>query len=109
MPTDGQPVPLRDVIDIPERISASDFVLQLHEGVSAAERTLGDYVVTDSIAKSFGEALGLVNTAVDRRVPKGAFVHGSFGSGTSHFMGVRHLLLTGKTTGRALPKLQKVI
>jgi hypothetical protein len=109
MPTDGQPVPLRDVIDIPERISASDFVLQLHEGVSAAERTLGDYVVTDSIAKSFGEALGLVNTAIDRRVPKGAFVHGSFGSGKSHFMAVLHLLLTGNTTARALPKLQKVI
>jgi hypothetical protein len=109
MPTGGQSVLLRDVIDIPERISASDFVLQLHEGVSAAERTLGDYVVTDSIAKSFGEALGLLNTAVDRRVPKGAFVHGSFGSGKSHFMAVLHLLLTGNATARALPKLQKVI
>src|SRR5674476_923278 len=107
--TGGQPVPLRDVIEIPERISASDYVLQLHEGVSAAERTVGDYVVTDSIAKSFGEALGLVDSAVERRVPKGAFVHGSFGSGKSHFMAVLHLLLTGNTTARALPKLQKVI
>ena len=107
--TGGQSVPLRDVIDIPERISASDFVLQLHEGFSAAERTLGDYVVTDSIAKSFGEALGLVDSAVERRVPKGAFVHGSFGSGKSHFMAVLHLLLTGNTTARALPGLQEVV
>jgi len=107
--TGGQQVPLRDVIDIPERISASDFVLQLHEGVSAAGRTLGDYVVTDSIAKSFGQALGLVDTAVERRAAKGAFVHGSFGSGKSHFMAVLHLLLTGNPTARALPGLQEVV
>jgi len=104
-----QGVLLRDVINIPERISASDFVLQLHEGVSSAERTLGDYVVTESIAQSFGKALGLVKSATDGRAPKGAFVHGSFGSGKSHFMAVLHLLLIGNTTARALPGLQEAV
>jgi len=100
---------LRDVIELPEHISASDFVLRLHEGVSAAERTLADYVVTDSIAASFGDVLALVKSAVEGRTSKGAFVHGSFGAGKSHFMAVLHLLLTGNMTARAMPGLQQVV
>lgn len=105
----SQTTPLRDVIDIPEHVAAADFVLQLHAGVEAAERTLGEYIVTDAIAKSFDSALGLVGSAISSGTPKGAFVHGSFGSGKSHFMAVLHLLLTGNAKARALPHLQEVV
>lgn len=100
---------LKDVIDVPEYVAASDFVLELHHGVEAAERTLDDYIVTESIAKGFDEALGLITTATRKREPMGAFVHGSFGAGKSHFMAVLHLLLTGNTKARALPNLQGVV
>ncbi|NUU18463.1 hypothetical protein HP550_14495 [Cellulomonas humilata] len=105
----SQTTPLRDVLDIPTHVAAADFVLQLHAGVEAADRTLGEYIVTDAIAKSFDSALGLVGSAVNSGAPKGAFVHGSFGSGKSHFMAVLHLLLTGNATARALPRLQEVV
>lgn len=106
-PTGG--TPLRDVLDIPERVYASDFVLQLHSGVDAADRTLADYVVTKALADSFDEALGLIGQTLRAGTSKGAFVHGSFGSGKSHFMAVLHLLLTGHPTARALPGLQEVV
>lgn len=100
---------LRDVFDIPEKVDSSDFVLQLVQGVEAAERTLADYVVTDALAESIDDALSLVQRTVEGGSSKGAFVHGSFGSGKSHFMAVLHLLLTGNTQARALKGLQEVV
>lgn len=100
---------LRDLIDIPEKVDASDYVLRLHEGVEAADRTLRDYVVTDSIRASLDEALGLVERTLTDRTAKGAFIHGSFGSGKSHFMAVMHLLLSGNAAARGLRNLQDVV
>ena len=100
---------LRDVLAIPDKIDASDFVLQLHAGVEAAERTLQDYVVTPAIAESLDEALGLVERTIAGGKSKGAFVHGSFGAGKSHFMAVLHLLLTGNRTARTLKGLQGAV
>jgi len=74
-----------------------------------AERTLDDYVVTPSITRSFGEALGLVESALDRHASRGAFVHGSFGAGKSHFMAVLDLMLTGNAHARSLPGLQATV
>ena len=101
--------PLRNVISIPEHVSASDFVLQIHEGVVHAEQTLADYVVTTSIAASIDDALSLVKQTLVGGKSKGAFVHGSFGSGKSHFMAVLNLLLTGNSSARALGGLQEVV
>ena len=100
---------LRDAIAIPERINASDFVLELHKGVEQAGVTVGDYVVTPAISSAFQEALGLVESALAGNKDLGAFIHGSFGSGKSHFMAVLHLLLTGNASARALPGLQQVV
>ncbi|WP_262103916.1 DUF6079 family protein [Arthrobacter sp. Marseille-P9274] len=100
---------LKDALDIPERVDASDFVLQLHNGVEAADRTIGEYVITDSLARSFDEALGLVGRTLADGRSKGAFVHGSFGSGKSHFMAVLHLLLAGNTRARQLKNLQAAV
>lgn len=103
-------LPLRDVIDIPETVHAADFVLRLADGVNeGAQRTLDDYVVTPSITRSFGEALGLVESALDRNASRGAFVHGSFGAGKSHFMAVLDLMLSGNAQARALPGLQATV
>lgn len=101
---------LRDALSIPEQVHAADFVLQLATGVTTdAERTLADYVVTEGIAASVDEALALVQAALAGHTSKGAFIHGSFGAGKSHFMAVLHLLLTGSPVARALPGLQAVV
>ena len=100
---------LRDAIRVPEAVHDDDFVMRLHEGVPAAEQTLRDYVVTEKIAEAIGDGLSLVKSAILRGNAKGAFIHGSFGAGKSHYMAVMHLLLTGNPQARALPGLQSVV
>lgn len=100
---------LRDLIDIPESLPANRFVLKLSEGVLDPEGTLRDYVVTDQLAKSFDAALGVIGDALSTRASNGAYLHGSFGAGKSHFMAVLHLILTGNPRARSIPELAAVI
>ncbi|MCQ4207771.1 BREX-2 system ATPase PglY [Streptomyces longispororuber] len=106
-----QPLLLRDVIDIKESISTSDFVLQLSEATApeGAERALRDYVVTERLLENFDEALGLIRAALDGHTSKAAYLHGSFGSGKSHFMAVLHALLSGAPAARARTDLDPVL
>ena len=83
---------IKELIAIPERVHQGDFVLKLSEGVSHAEQTLKDYVVTPQLVQCFDNALGFIKQAVDTRSSKAAYLHGSFGSGKSHFMAVLNLL-----------------
>ena len=76
----------------PERVHQGDIVLRLSEGVERAERTLSDYVVTEQLAGCFDDALPLIGSAFGANISKGAYLHGSFGSGKSHFMAVLTLL-----------------
>ncbi|WP_022890259.1 hypothetical protein [Agromyces italicus] len=101
--------PLRDLISIPARANAADFVLRLDEGVARADRTLRDYVVTESIAESFDEALSMVEQAVTNRISVGSYIHGSFGAGKSHFMAVLHLLLTKHLPAREVNGMAPVV
>lgn len=91
---------LREVIDIPERTSTSDFVLHLAASVADADATLKEYVVTDRLVGNFDEALGLIRSAIEGHASKAAYLHGSFGSGKSHFMAVLHALLRGDQVAR---------
>ena len=100
---------LRDVFDIPEVVSASDYVLQLHTGVDHAGQTVAEYVATESLAEAFDDALGYVGAAVDAGKPQGVFLHGTFGSGKSHFMAILDLMLRGESRARAIPGLQAVV
>jgi hypothetical protein len=106
--TTSQPL-LREVIDIPERSSDSDFVLRLTEGVTDAAATLRDYVLTDRLVGNFDEALGLIAQAVTSGHSKGIYLHGSFGSGKSHFMAVLHALLRGEPAARSRAELTSVL
>ena len=73
-----------------------------------AERTLADYVVTPQLADAFDNALGFIKAALDTRGSKAAYLHGSFGSGKSHFMAVLHLLLQHDPRTRAHEGLEGV-
>src|SRR3954454_7175729 len=83
------------LLDLPDRVHKGDFVLNLSEGVTPdkAAKTLADYVVTPQLADCFDNALGFIKSSVETGSSKAAYLHGSFGSGKSHFMAVLHLLL----------------
>lgn len=101
---------IKDLIKIPE-VSGGDFVLKLASGVkddNAAE-TLSSYVVTDQLKATFDKALSFIKGALAKNVSKATYLHGSFGSGKSHFMAVLHLILQHNTTARGIPELASVI
>jgi hypothetical protein len=100
---------IRELISIPERVHQGDFVLKLSEGVRAAEETLGNYVVTPQLAQAFDNALDFIKSALATRQSKAAYLHGSFGSGKSHFMAVLHLLLAGNTRARSIKELASTV
>ncbi len=100
---------IKDLISIPERVNKGDFVLRLTEGVRDPGQTLDSYVVTDQLAKCFDHALMFIRSAVEGRTSKASYLHGSFGSGKSHFMAVLHLILQGHTGARSIPELAEVV
>ena len=100
---------IRDLIDIPERVHRDDFVLRLAEGVTRPAETLRTYVVTPQLADAFDRALDLIRGALTSGSSKAAYLHGSFGSGKSHFMAVLHLLLQEHGSARATEGLEGVV
>src|SRR5256885_3048478 len=88
---------LRDLIEIPESVGDADFVVR-----ASGSADLGHYVVTDQLKGSFAEALEMVGHAL---TPGGRsqakFLHGSFGSGKSHFMAVLRGVLRHNPAARA--------
>ena len=101
--------PLRDLIDIPEQVHRDDFVLRLAEGVAKPAETLRTYVVTPQLADAFDRALDLIKGALASGSSKAAYLHGSFGSGKSHFMAVLHLLLQQHAEACAAEGLEGVV
>lgn len=99
---------IADILDLPERVRKGDFVLNLSKGVNEPEKTLEQYVVTPQLVACFDDALGFIRSAVDASNSKACYLHGSFGSGKSHFMAVLHLLLQHNSTVRSIPELAKV-
>jgi predicted ATPase len=79
---------IRELIAIPEQVHQGDFVLKLADGVAHAETTLSDYVVTPQLNACFNDALNFIKQSVQGGTSKAAYLHGSFGSGKSHFMAV---------------------
>ena len=100
---------LRDLIDIPTAVHKGDLVFRLADATDHASETLEHYVVTDQLRAAFLSAVGLLRSAVTDGSSKAAFLHGSFGSGKSNFMGVLQLLLDDNTAARAVPELAPVV
>jgi hypothetical protein len=100
---------LREIFDLPEHVHQGDFVLRLTDGLSAPADTVRDYIATPQLVKCFDQALGVVKSALDSRLSKGAYLHGSFGSGKSHFMAILSLLLRGDATARGKSELAPVV
>ncbi|MFO0914163.1 MAG: hypothetical protein U0795_14485 [Pirellulales bacterium] len=100
---------LRELIDIPDQVHKGDFVLRLAEDIGRPEVVLDNYVVTQDLARHFDQALSLIKSAVQKSTSQATYLHGSFGSGKSHFMAVLHLILQGNPSARSIPELAPVI
>jgi hypothetical protein len=100
---------IKDLIEIPERLQKGDFVLKLTEGVTRPEATLKDYVVTPELKDCFDNALSFIQSAIQSNSSKASYLHGSFGSGKSHFMAVLNLILEGIPEAKGIKELAPVI
>lgn len=100
---------LKDLIHIPESVDKGQFVLKLTDGVIRAEETVADYVVTDELVKCYRDALNYIKDAVESNTSKAAYLHGSFGSGKSHFMAILTLILGRNPAVGKLTKLAAAI
>ena len=100
---------LKELIDIPEHIDKGQFVLRLAEGVTDPQTTVATYVPTPQLVKCFDDALSFIRGSLQGATSKATYLHGSFGSGKSHFMAILHLILSGDTTARAIPELAATI
>ena len=102
-PTIGQ------LLQLPERVNPTDYVLKLSEGVADPAATIRQYVVTPQLEVCFDKALTLIRGAVERKQSIATYLHGSFGAGKSHFMAILYLLLNGNTQARSVPELADVV
>lgn len=101
---------LRDVIDIPERVGADDYVLRLTDSTdddAHIRATLDEYVLTESLTGNFVAAIDLVADALKKNTSRAAYLTGSFGSGKSHYMAVLYALLGNHPAVRQ-PKFQRL-
>ena len=100
---------LKELIDIPEHIDKGQFVLRLTEGVTDPQSTVNLYVPTQQLVRCFDDALSFIRGSLQGTTSKATYLHGSFGSGKSHFMAILHLILSGNTEARGIPELAATI
>ncbi|MFV0309062.1 MAG: phage resistance protein [Desertimonas sp.] len=100
---------IRELIEIPEQVHKSDFVISLKTAIEEPDATMRDYVVTPQLAQSFDRALSLITSAVAERRSKSTYLHASFGAGKSAFMAVTDLLLAGSSAARSKPELGPIV
>ena len=86
----------------PEDIRAMGFVVKLREADPSSDEVkqlVDDYVITPAVEKELPRILDDMKQVFDRGEEYGRFIHGSFGSGKSHFMTMLSLLLEGAPAG----------
>lgn len=88
---------IRDAYELPrpEDIRAMGFVIKLRElaaGSPELAQLVNDYVVTPAVAQDLPTVFEKLRQVLDRGEEYGRFIHGSFGSGKSHYLTMLALL-----------------
>ena len=96
---------IKDLIEIPDRVDKGDFVLKLAEGVESP-RSDAARLRRHARAGKHASTPPCRSSAAPSRATtsKATYLHGSFGSGKSHFMAVLHLILQGNPAARGDPR-----
>ncbi len=84
---------IHDLLDLPQAVRKGDFVQSLASGIDQPEATVRTYAITPDIVATFRHALEIVDSALRDQRSQAAYLHGSFGSGKSHFMAILNLML----------------
>ena len=100
---------LKDLIHIPTTRSADDFVVKLTDARAKAAATVAEYVPTPKVVEKLQAALDLVEESFRANASRAGYLHGSFGSGKSHFMAVLTLLLEGSAEAKGKLELAPVL
>lgn len=91
---------IRDAFALPtrEEITAQEFVVKLRAEDDEARdaKLVADYVFTPTVEKELPLILDSMRHVFERGEEMGRFVHGSFGSGKSHFMALLAMLLQSR-------------
>ncbi|UQA97318.1 PglY protein [Streptomyces halobius] len=109
MSSRGGDLYLRDVLDLSQEVLAGSFKVELSGGFEETAKRVREYVVTPQLEQALRRALKIVQASVQTETSNAAYLHGSFGSGKSHFMTVLHAILSNDPAARTKPKLQPVI
>ncbi|MCC7380504.1 MAG: hypothetical protein IT384_01640 [Deltaproteobacteria bacterium] len=96
---------VRDLFELPESIHMIAFVEVLDSAVRDPKATAEKYVVTPELRASFDRALTVVGKSLQDQRSQAAFLHGSFGSGKSHFMALLSLMLQANEEVWRIPEL----
>lgn len=108
MAIDKPSLRIRDLFDLPERVVKNDFVIKLHDGIKNEEQTLATYVPTPKVVDAFQRVFSLLDEAIRSGTSQGAYLHGSFGAGKSHFMAVLDLLLADRAAAWRKPEFHEL-
>ena len=90
----------------PDDIRAMGFVIKLREfqpGSEEVKKLVDDYVVTPAVAQDLPVVFDKLKQVFDRGEEYGRFIHGSFGSGKSHYMTMLSLLFENVPVAWAKP------
>ena len=96
---------VKKLFRLPDEVHKGDFVVKLLETLQRPEDTARTFVVTKPLQSAFDRALGLVRSALENGRSQAAYIHGSFGSGKSHFMALLSLLMNGNEAAWRVPEL----
>ncbi len=96
---------LRELLDLPERVQKTQFVIDLNKSIGDPDAVVKNYAVTRQIHSAYDRALGFIKTAIDEQQNVASYLLGSFGSGKSHFMAMLSLMLGNNQAVWANPDL----
>lgn len=84
----------RDIFDLPLAIPRCIVKIQDFDDEQTLQENIRDYVMTDRVAAEMARLVDRIVTSCERHeAGEGHYLHGSFGSGKSHFMAILGLIL----------------
>ena len=92
------------ILPSPQDIRAMGFVVKLREAdpnSDEVKQLVKDYVITPAVEQAMPQILDDMKQVFDRGEEYGRFIHGSFGSGKSHFLTMLSLLIEGAAPAQA--------
>ncbi len=85
---------IRELLDLPETMPRCIVEINTFDDPSELRDNVKDYTITPTVAEELPELVDRIVASVRRHEPgEGHYVHGAFGSGKSHFMGILGLIL----------------